>query len=160
MQNPNYQQNKMNTITGIFPSVWNRHIWKNKSVKWLVSAHVRLLFLRNTSNYERKVVDWSFVRSLPCLLGHLILVSSGQFIQVGLQNRLHLLMVSGAERRGWRLAEGSCCRRRGSPSQGWSGTPIPFYLIVQTLVVVGLERHGRCPVAVISTMWTKWLLCY
>lgn len=88
-------------------------------------------------------------RSLPCLLGHLILVSSGQLIQVGLQNGLHFLVVGRAERGGWGLAEGSCCRGWRASPQGRSGASILLYFIVQTLVAVGLEGHGWSPVVAI-----------
>lgn len=81
----------------------------------------------------------SFEGASPCLLSHLILVSSGQLIQVGLQNGLHLLMVGRAERGRWGLAEGGCRRRRCPSSQGRCGTPLLLYLIVQTLVAVGLN---------------------
>lgn len=94
----------------------------------------------------------------PRLLGHLILISSGQLVQVGLQNGLHLLVVGRAERRGRGLVEGGRCRRRGSASQGRSGAPLLLDLIVQILVAVGLERHGRGPGAVISSVWRKYTI--
>lgn len=150
----NYQQNKMNEITGIYPTTQSKCIWTKLWCILLVEG-----FQINLSRKDIKLwkegglnnVNWS---SLPCLLGHLILVSSGQLIQVGLQNGLHFLMVGRAERRGWGLAERSCCcccRRGGSSSQGRSGTSLLLYLIVQILVAVGLDRHGWSPtVAVIS----------
>lgn len=140
-----------------------------KAFKWS-NTHTGLFLLLFFGFYRKRhqiieirrsqnAVNWSFKRSSPCLLGHLILVRSGQLIQVGLQNGLHFLMVGRAERGRWGLVEGSCCRRGGSSSQGRSGTSLLFYLIVQILVAVGLDRHGRGPaVAVISGMWTECFL--
>lgn len=89
----------------------------------------------------------------PCLLGHLVLVSSGQLIQVGLQDGLHFLVVGGAERGRRGLAEGNRRRRGGSASQRRSGASLLLYLVVQVLVTVGLNGRGPA-VAVVSGMYT------
>lgn len=74
---------------------------------------------------------------------------------MSLQNGLHFLMVGGAKRRWWRLAERCYCRRRYS-SQWRSGTVLLLQLTVQVLVMVGLNRHGWSPTgAVKSAIRTK-----
>ena len=102
---------------------------------------------------------WQYGGASPCLFGHLVLVSPGQLIQVGLQNGLHFIMVGRAEGGRWWLAVGHCGGRWSSPPQGRSGTPLLLLVMVQVLVTVRLNGHGRGPaVAVISETHTQILL--
>lgn len=95
---------------------------------------------------KRVQLGWFSCGASPCLLGHLVLVGPGQLIQVGLQDGLHLLVVGRAERGRRRLAEGNGRRRRGSPApQRGSRASLLLHLVVQVLVTVGVNRHGRGP---------------
>lgn len=123
-------------------------MWKTYCSKWLNQGYLLNMFCALCPRYKNW--NWSQCCCLPWLLGYFILVSSGQLIQMGLQNRLHFLMVSWAERRWWRLVVRCCCCRRGSSSsERWSRSPLFLSVIVQTLVAVGRERERRGPTVVV-----------
>lgn len=84
---------------------------------------------------------------LPRLFSDVHLVRFGQFVQMGLEHRLHL--VPGGRGEGGRglLSEGHGGRGGGHSSDGRGGHPLLFLLqlVLHALVEVRLHGHGRTP---------------